>query len=330
MARVPTVDVIVAVVDEVELIAGKLANLAEIDYPAECLRFLVVDGGSRDGTCDILAAWAARESRAVLLTSPAADKTAQLNLALAASTADWVLVSDADARVPPGALRSMIEMGASTGAPAVGALAVPRGGHALEALHWRLSNRLRRAEWSVLGTTGLVVATCYLFRRELIDHLPADCVADDVHVALRAAAGGHRVALANIPVEELRVASSVSAFARVKFRRTQAYLREVFRFLRGVPALPLPMRQSFVWRAAMLFGMPFVLLLAALVAVGAHSTSPEIMVVGVLTASVLAYAWRTPATMVLYGTIVAGILGCALLLYPFARQTTGYQKRDSS
>ncbi len=46
----PMVDVIVAVHNEAQMIAGKLRELETIDYPANRVRFIIVDGGSSDGT----------------------------------------------------------------------------------------------------------------------------------------------------------------------------------------------------------------------------------------------------------------------------------------
>ena len=78
------VDVIVAVRNEAQMIAGKLRELDAIAYPADRLRFVIVDGGSSDGT---IAAITAQDRRWLTLHTNLASKPAQLNEALACTRA---------------------------------------------------------------------------------------------------------------------------------------------------------------------------------------------------------------------------------------------------
>ncbi len=330
-APTPRVDVLVAVFDEAATIAGKIADLEALDYSPDRLRFLIVDGGSTDGTAAQVAAWAARDPRVDWLAIDVADKAAQLNAALDRSTADWVLVTDADARMPAGTLLAMIEQTRKRpGVAVVGALASTPG-HEIERLHWRLSNWIRRRE-SRFGTTGLVVATCYLFRRGLIDRFPDDCAADDVHVACRAAATGARVGLAEVTVVEIRSPSSGWGVLRHKVRRTRGYLREVLRFLPALSRMPWASRAIFGWRALALFGIP-VLTAAALLALGLMARSatvpdgPAVMTtasLGAVFGGLWALKWRRTgrrSMIVLYPALTLCILSLALLSYPFSRKT---------
>ena len=78
----PPVDIIVAVFNEARTITGKIANLLALDYPGDRLRFIVVDGGSSDDTCEHVTAWAARDDRVSFRATDVAHKTRQLNVAL--------------------------------------------------------------------------------------------------------------------------------------------------------------------------------------------------------------------------------------------------------
>jgi cellulose synthase/poly-beta-1,6-N-acetylglucosamine synthase-like glycosyltransferase len=48
----PSVDVIVPVYNEHQLVDAKPRNLAALDYPRDRVRFWIVDGGSDDGTLE--------------------------------------------------------------------------------------------------------------------------------------------------------------------------------------------------------------------------------------------------------------------------------------
>ncbi len=96
----PMVDVIVAVRNEARLITAKLSELDAIDYPAHCLHYVLVDGGSSDGTIAAITGHAAKDARWLSICAGVASKSAQLNEAIGRSQAPWILVTDADARVP--------------------------------------------------------------------------------------------------------------------------------------------------------------------------------------------------------------------------------------
>lgn len=332
----PRIDILVAVYNEAPAIAGKIANLEALDYPGDRLRFVIADGGSTDATADRLAEWAARDQRVTCLASPVADKAAQLNAALEKCTADWVLVTDADALMPPETLRLMVEETRKSPAFEVVGTLASTPGHELEMMHWRVSNWIRRRERR-FGTTGLVIATCYLFRRSLVDRFPKDCAADDVHVACRAAATGARVGLAESTVLETRAPASIGGILRHKMRRTRGYLREVLRFLPAVPRMPARTRTVFLWRALALLGIP-VLAMASLVPVliaaagGVFSTGFALAVLAGLVATA-GTAWalgryrsRQGSTMVVYSALTLAILSLALFSYPLVRKTASLKR----
>jgi len=280
----PMVDVIVAVRNEAQMIAGKLRELDAIAYPADRLRFVIVDGGSSDGTIAAITAHAAQDRRWLTLHTNLASKPAQLNEALACTRAPWILVTDADARVPSDTLRRLLdEAGRDPRIGVVGTTVEPFDPHPLDAWHWRMSNWIRRSERRTGGSTGIVVATCYLFRRNLLDRFPEDALADDVHVVCRAAGQGARTALVEHAVVELRVAATTVWWFRHKLRRTLAYLREVLRFAPGLFRMAAPMRTVLLWRSLALTvgpvaGLGVVLLLISLF--GLSWVAGGILVVG--------------------------------------------------
>ena len=328
------VDVIVAVHNEEQMIAGKLRELETIDYPADKMRFIIVDGGSSDATIAAITAHANAEPRSRPVLTRTAWKTAQLNEGLGRSRAPWVLVTDADARVPPDTLRRLLdEVLRDPRVGVVGTTIVPHHPHPLDHLHWRVSNWVRRTERRSGGTSGLVGAPCYLFRRDLIAAFPEDVIADDVHVVCRAATQGATTAIIQSNVTELRVAPTTSRWFQHKVRRTLGYLREVFRFAPGLIRVPAPMRAVLLWRSFALTIAPATALVGALLLTSAVGL-PFLAFAALLLTSA-GRVRRPPASAGPLGNALVGaalpvwiiLITCtALVLYPFVRQSASYSR----
>jgi len=172
--QLPFVSVILPVRDEARTIGGALGPLLGGDYPAERLEVLVVDGGSTDGTREVVQALAARDARVRLVDNPRGSTPAGLNAGLAAARGEVVVRMDAHAQPAPDYLRACVAALARTGADAVGGPLVGLGetefGEAV-ALAWATpfgagDARFRR------GGEG-PVDTVYLgaWRREVFDRV---------------------------------------------------------------------------------------------------------------------------------------------------------------
>lgn len=335
----PRVDVIVAVHNEAEWMEAKLQNLSELRYPAGGLRIWIVDGASSDATVKIAAGWIRNDARFELLRLSVANKIAQLNAAIERSAGKWVMVTDADARLGPDTLTTLVAVGeADAEVVAVGATVEPARAHALERLHWQITNRLRQQE-SRRGCASIVTGPCYLFRRALLPAFPTDVVADDIHVALAGAASGRRVSFVAETVTELRAPTGLADLFQHKVRKADAYLREIFRFLPRVGAMASPAREVFLWRAAHLLVAPTLSAMTLIGLAGWLSTGvlgfsqlPAAAAGVVLTGG----AWMHRRYMSMFllelalGTFLTGVLLTALVAYPFSQQTARYPKVASA
>jgi cellulose synthase/poly-beta-1,6-N-acetylglucosamine synthase-like glycosyltransferase len=196
------------------------------------------DGSSSDRTCALLSAALRPGERIRISEGSPPGKTLQLNRVLPDLGADVVVVTDADARLPPHALRTLVsELHADPRVRVVGACSRPVGGLTLEHYYWTAQNKARLLETGA-GTSFIVVAPCYAFSASLLDHFPEDVIADDIYVAFLANSLGYRTVYSrHVEVLETRAPRTYADFLGHKFRKSNAFLRECLRFLHRLPEL---------------------------------------------------------------------------------------------
>ncbi len=132
------VSILLPVLDE-ELRVGACLEAA-IAQPEEVAEILVVDGGSRDGTRAVVESFGARDPRVRFVDASPVPETwtgkawgLQAGLDRAAAS-DWVLCLDADVRVRPSLVRSLLAHARRTGLDALSAATRQHLSGSLEAL----------------------------------------------------------------------------------------------------------------------------------------------------------------------------------------------------
>jgi glycosyltransferase involved in cell wall biosynthesis len=229
--QLPALAVVVPVRNEESMAGGKLRDLLAADYPADRLRIVVVDGGSDDRTVDLVNQAARADGRIALLRADhASGKAAQLNHAMERLTEEFVVVTDADARLDPACLRELVHVLLRTPDTAmVGALVSPAASMPEERAYWWFLNRLWWLEGEVLGS-AMVSAACYAIRRSHCPRFPDDVHCDDAFLMSAMGAGRARVRLCLAAgATELRVPRTVAETLRFRIRRGCGYLRELRR-----------------------------------------------------------------------------------------------------
>jgi cellulose synthase/poly-beta-1,6-N-acetylglucosamine synthase-like glycosyltransferase len=319
--------IVVPTYNEAPLIERKLANLPQ-QYPV-----VIVDGGSTDGTLDLIRAWLPAHENFTLLATTQRNKTAQLNDALRLHPSEeWILVTDADALLEPDTIDRLLATVAAD--PRIGVAGVrvrPTAAHALESLHWRATDWLRARE-SDRGSAAIVAAPCYLAHRDFLAHLPDDTLADDVHVACRAMRAGRRVGHADATVLEVRSPRTLGALLRHKYRKADAYLREIVRFLPEARRIPRPMRAIFLWRAALLTLVPLLGTLGSVALAVSIATHTAISLESIAWAALIAALLlvvpqaRKLARGCALAAVLAAVSAAALFTYPFSRQVASFPK----
>ncbi|NLO05627.1 MAG: glycosyltransferase [candidate division WS1 bacterium] len=104
----PHVSVLVAAWNEEALIARRLDNLLELDYPEDRLEIIVASDGSTDRTNGIVADYAKRDSRVRLMDLPHRGKTATMNEAITAVGGEIIVTTDAGTQFAPDTVRKLV------------------------------------------------------------------------------------------------------------------------------------------------------------------------------------------------------------------------------
>ena len=196
-AITPTVSVVMVVRDEEKILESKLQNLLALDYPQERLDIVVVSDGSTDHTAEILQGYSRNPRVHVVLNQLAKGKAGGLNDALEVAQGEIVVFTDARQQIDGSAVRLLAENFAD---PEVGCvsgelmLGDPKTGETGQGmgLYWRIEKQIRELEsasGSVVGATGAL----YAARRELLTHVPAGTILDDVYLPMHVVRQGKRV-----------------------------------------------------------------------------------------------------------------------------------------
>jgi poly-beta-1,6-N-acetyl-D-glucosamine synthase len=197
----PSVSLLVAAYNEAAVIADKIRNSLELDYPVEKLEIVVASDGSKDATAEIVRSFAERETagRVRLLDyKENRGKMAVLNDAVPELRGDIVAFSDASSMLAADSLRTLVQsfndsrVGAASGVYRLLKKDQARLG-AQEDLYWKYETFLKVQEAKLGAFTG-AHGSLYAIRRALYPFPSADTINDDFTIPMRILERGHRVA----------------------------------------------------------------------------------------------------------------------------------------
>lgn len=239
----PGVSVVVPVRNEERHLRGAVARILAQEYPGE-LEVVLAVGPSRDRTRAIAEEICAETEHVRVVDNPTGRTPAALNAAIAASSQPVVVRVDGHGLLPPGYVRTAVEVLQRTGADNVGGIMAPEGTTPFEqAVAVAMSSPIGigGARFHVGGQEG-PVDSVYLgvFRREVLERLGGF---DESFVRAQDWELNHRIRQAGGTVwftPELRVTyrprSSVRALAE-QFFRTGQWRRQVMARYPGTVSL---------------------------------------------------------------------------------------------
>lgn len=264
----PPVTMVVAVYNEERVLAGKIENFRQIEYPGGELTLLVGSDGSSDGTHAILAQAAESDQRIRWNEFPRGGKLRTINRLMEEVDTPYVVFCDANTMYQPDAVQKLMQHFADESVGAVCGNLVLRSsgdsvGGAGERTYWTYENVIKSAEgryWTTLGATGGI----YAIRRSAFERQPEDTqVADDLLLPLRITATGMRV----VYESEAIAVESTSPSMREEFRRKVRVALTSFNciphLIRLWPRYPLRVQCMLFFHKFLRWLGPFFLLTAA-------------------------------------------------------------------
>ncbi len=214
----PEVSVIVSAYNEGQVIAERMRNLLDIDYPRDRLEVLVGSDGSTDRTCAIVQEYEPQGIRLIAFEQRR-GKASVLNDLVAKARGEIAVLTDANAFFHPEAVRELVRglWRHPSACAVVGRLGLQSDAATgnLDARYWRYETWLKTLEsnlGTVLGANGAI----YAFHRERYRPLPGGAIVDDflIPMFMRLHAGGEVIF-----VPTARAYETSPAQVRDEFRR---------------------------------------------------------------------------------------------------------------
>ena len=218
----PTVSVIIAAYNEEQVLEEKIENCIAMDYPADCIEFLIGSDGSTDATNSILRQHESESIRSFFFQERR-GKASVLNELVARAKGEALVFSDANTMYRPDAVRRLMSPFIDPGIGGVcGRLILTPPGRDIggrgEKAYWEFENRLKFFEGkikTVLGANGAI----YAIRKSLFQPLPQNMViTDDFLIPLHAVEMGYDFVYENTAVGREQTSPSVKDEFRRKVR----------------------------------------------------------------------------------------------------------------
>lgn len=227
----PKVSVVICTHNESAVINRRIENILEQDYPREKLEIIIVDS-STDETANIVKEKWVRDV-ILLEEGERRGQTSAINLALGRASGDVIVLSDAPVLYDRDTIRNVVKNFADPRVGGVTGKYDPIGGdkrvESEEKLFWKYKNMLRNLEGRVDSTTFFSGDLC-AFRKELIEKVDDDSIANDVYIAIKIRKRGFRTIYDSNARFIERVPDSYRDLLTQKVRRAIGGIRETIRF----------------------------------------------------------------------------------------------------
>lgn len=191
----PEATLLIAAYNEEAIVASKMVNCRQLDYPADRLRLVWITDGSNDNTNERLKEY---PEVTVLYQPRRQGKTAALNRALPYVKTPYVIFTDANTMLNKGAIKEIIRQFSD---PRVGCVAgekrveiqAEQGATAGEGIYWKYESALKRLDYRLYSAVG-AAGELFAIRTSLFEQMPPDTLLDDFILSLRIAMRGDKIA----------------------------------------------------------------------------------------------------------------------------------------
>jgi poly-beta-1,6-N-acetyl-D-glucosamine synthase len=191
----PTVSLIISAYNEEKVIAEKIENAFQVDYPREQMEIIIVADGSTDRTVEIVRSYEARGVRLVFQPQRR-GKIDAMNRAAPFASGEVLVFSDADAMMEPQSVRRLIANFADPKVACVGGIKKIREASSVQAkgesAYWRYEAYLKRLD-SEINTAIGAIGELFAIRRELWRPMETDLLIEDFVLTMKLVERGWRV-----------------------------------------------------------------------------------------------------------------------------------------
>lgn len=194
--ELPKVCMFMAAYNESNYVDAKVANLLELDYPADKIQFLWVTDGSDDGTPEHLNKYSRME---VYHRPERRGKIHAMNRGMKFVNAPIVIFSDSNTILCKEAVRVIVEtfndsnVGCIAGEKRIVNLKADGAAGAGENIYWKFESWIKRMDSEFNSAVG-AVGELFAIRTELFAEVENDTILDDFIISLRIAEKGFRIA----------------------------------------------------------------------------------------------------------------------------------------
>jgi len=192
---IPKVTLLISAHNEEKVIAAKIENSLELNYPKDKLKIVVVSDGSTDETDSIAGSYA---DRGILLWPyrPRRGKISVINRAMARVEDDIAILSDANVIYERQAVRELVKhfqnpkIGAVSGSVTV--VNAPSRMGIMERVYQRYENYIKEMETRV-GSITCVDGAMYAIRKDLYRKVQENVILDDLVISMNIARQGKTI-----------------------------------------------------------------------------------------------------------------------------------------
>ena len=194
----PEATLLIAAYNEEAIVASKMVNCRQLDYPADKLRIVWVTDGSDDGTNERLQTrWAGKAT--VHFQPLRQGKTAAMTRGMTLVDTPLVVFTDANTMVNREAIREIVlafrnpKVGCVAGEKRIAVQAKDGAAAGGEGIYWKYESTLKALDarlYSAVGAAGELFAV----RRELFETMEPDTLLDDFILSLRITMKGYIIA----------------------------------------------------------------------------------------------------------------------------------------
>jgi cellulose synthase/poly-beta-1,6-N-acetylglucosamine synthase-like glycosyltransferase len=195
--QLPSVTLMICAYNEEDIIAEKMENIRQIDYPKEKLCVMWVTDGSSDRSNELLAGYG---DEVCLVFSPERrGKAAAMQHGLRENKAEYVVFTDANTMLNSACIKEIVrqfmkgDVGCVSGEKRVAARHDGQSAAEGEGIYWKYESTLKRWDselYSAMGAAGELFAV----RMSNYRPAPANALLDDFMISMLILEQGHKIA----------------------------------------------------------------------------------------------------------------------------------------